>query len=103
MSTNANPPRGSMGPAPKAKQPTVPEGLGVFGSLRQPDDIYLFGTDGEIRNRNATGYNVSGTPPENRPPSFKQIRPAPTSKDLNKPTAVSYKGDQKYGGHRKYA
>lgn len=85
------------------QSPKVPQGLGEYGALRSPDKIYLFGTDEEVMNRNATGYNVSGTPPENRAPAFKQIRPGPTAKDLNKPTAVSYKGDQKYGSHRKYA
>jgi hypothetical protein len=103
MATNANPKRGALGPAPKAQQPVVPQGLGVFGALRQPDDIYLFGTDAEIRNRNATGYNVSGTPPENVPPAFKQIQAGPTSKNLNAPGLVSRQGNTKFGSPRKYA
>ena len=102
MATNANPPRGAFGPAPKAKQPTVPEGLGVFGALRQPDERYLFGTDAEIRDRNATGYILGGTPPENAAPSFVQIRPGPTSKVLNEPPTESRKGDSKFGKPRRY-
>jgi len=88
-------------PSPRA--PRVPKGLGQYGSLRQPDDIYLFGTDAEIDNRNATGYNVSGTPPENMPPSFEQIRPGPTGKNMNEPGAEGREGTLKFGSARKYA
>jgi len=103
MSTNANPSRGAFGPAPKAKQPTVPKGLGVFGALNQPSDIYLFGTDGEILNRNATGYNLGGTPPENAPPKFEQIRPGATGKSGNEPAWKAYTATTKYGNAKRYA
>ena len=103
MSTNANPPRGSLGPAPKAKVPTVPNGLGQYGARKDPNQIYLFGTDEEIRNRNATGYTLSGTPPENSAPAFKQIVAGPTSKDLNAPGPTSRQGNSKFGSPRKYA
>src|SRR5215471_20432371 len=102
MATNANPPRGALGPAPKAKDPTVPNGLGQYGFRKEPDSRYLFGTDEEIRNRNATGYTLGGTPPENSAPSFKQIVAGPTSKDLNKPGPTSRQGNSKFGSPRRY-
>ena len=84
--------------------PKVPYGLGQYGARKDPDKIYLFGTDEEVMNRNATGYNVSGTPPEERAPAFKQIVAGPTSKDLNKPGAItSRQGNSKFGSPRKYA
>lgn len=83
--------------------PKVPFGLGQYGSRKEPDPRYLFGTDQEVMNRNATGYTLSGTPPENSAPSFKQIAAGPTSKDLNAPGPTSRQGNSKFGSPRKYA
>ena len=93
-----------MGLEPKsARTPRVPNGLGQYGARKDPDGRYLFGTDEEIANRNATGYTLNGTPPESMPPSFKQIVAGPTSKDLNAPGVTSRQGNSKFGSPRKYA
>jgi hypothetical protein len=102
-SKNANPSRGAFGPAPKAQDPKVPFNLGQYGPLKSPDPRYLFGTEEEINDREATGYILSGTPPETRPPAFSQIVAGPTSKDLNAPGPVSRQGNSKFGVPRKYA
>src|SRR5215472_7609096 len=100
--TNASAQSGSLTKPPVVKHPTVPFGLGQYGAMKEKEERYLFGTDDEIRNRNATGYNFGGTPPENSPPSFKQIVAGPTSKDLNKPGPTSKQGNSKFGTPRKY-
>jgi len=93
-----------MGLEPKsARQPRVPNGLGQYGARKDPDQRYLFGTDDEIANRNATGYTLGGTPPETAAPSFKQIQAGPTSKDLNSPGKTSRQGNSKFGNPRRYA
>ena len=88
-----------MGLEPKPARPVKETPLGVFGALRQPDARYLFGTEAEIVNRNAEGYN---TKPEEAAPSFVQIRPGPTSKDLNTPSPESKQGNSKFGKPRRY-
>jgi len=103
MPTNANPKRGALGPAPKAQDPLVPFSYGQYGPRKDPDPIYLFGTDEEIKDREATGYRLHGTPPEVSPPAFKQIVAGPTSKDLNKPGPTSRQGNSKFGNPRRYA
>jgi len=100
--TNASAQSGNLTKPPVVKGPTVPNGLGQYGALQKDPDIYLFGTDDEIRNRNATGYTLGGTPPENSPPAFKQIVAGPTAKDLNKPGPTSRQGNSKFGTPRKY-
>ena len=85
------------------QEPKVPNGLDAYGFRKTPDPRYLFGTDEEVRNRNATGYTLTGTPPEATPPAFKQIVAGPTSKDLNAPGPTSRQGNSKFGNARRYA
>jgi hypothetical protein len=87
-------------PTPRQPKKLVPGGS--FGNSKTLDDRYLFGTQSEINDREATGYNLGGTPPETAVPSFQQIRPGPTGKDANDPSPVHYSGDNKYGNHRRY-
>lgn len=76
--------------------------LGVFGTTKSPPDYTLFGSPEEIDDRVATGYRLTGTPPENAAPSFQQIRPGPTDKDANRPSPTDYRGDTKFGSVRRY-
>src|SRR5262249_61351714 len=99
--TNASAQSGSLTKPPVVKHPTVPFGLGQYGAMKEKEERYLFGTDDEIRNRNATGYNFGGTPPENAAPNFKQIVAGPTSKDLHKPGPTSRQGQRKVGTTRR--
>lgn len=85
---------------PAPCDPKVPDGMGVFGARKQPDGKYLFGTEAEILNRNATGYNTS---PSETPPSFAQIRPGPSSADANSPSPQARSGNSKFGNPRRYA
>lgn len=89
---------------PAPRQPKAPSKYGVFGDANGVADKYLFGTDAEIENRVATGYNTN---PADAAPRFRQIRPGPTSKSANDPTMTkTYGGDtgSNYDGNpRKYA
>lgn len=57
--------------------------------------IYEFGTPEEIANRDNTG---NWTAPQHNVPSFSQIRPARTGKDLNSPGMDSKSGNMKFSG-----
>ena len=85
-------------PAPPRTPPALARN--AYGGLRVPDPKYLFGTQEEIDDREATGYVTS---PAMVPPAFKQIVAGPTSKDLNSPGPVSRQGSSKFGTPRKYA
>ena len=93
--------RGLLKPGLPEPPRTPPALAGTqYGGLRSPDPKYLFGTEEEIFNREATGYK---TPPGTVPPAFKQIVAGPTSKNLNQPGPVSRQGNSKFGSPRKYA
>lgn len=85
---------------PAPRQPMHPRGYGIFGVAREIDGRYLFGTEEEILNRNATGYV---TAPPDAAPSFVQIRPGPTDRNANEPRPEQRSGPSKFGSPRRYA
>lgn len=58
------------------------------------DDKYLFGTETEILNRNATGYGADD--PGNKPPHFVQIPGGNSGKNLNEPSLADHSGKMKW-------
>ena len=90
-----------MGLEPKqARQPKAPAKYGEFGTAHGISERYLFGTDAEIEDRIATGYETN---PAGAAPKFVQIRPGPSGGNANEPSTKNYNGNFKYGNGRRYA
>ncbi len=59
------------------------------------DAVYEFGTPEEIANRDQEQYWAR---PQDNPPSFSQIRPQRTGKDINNPNFDRKSGNMKFSG-----